>query len=165
RSSKPQSIEWVWESGNVWVLQNKSFTSKSILEAKLNQKSAQDSSAVDVAIDIVKEEKLKSKKIRDSVPQLKNADDHSEDEQIETLNRLGDRIKVLSERANNLSQSKKDLVSKHQVASIRKLGKRTLQTAEAAVEPSKRKFEFLLSGIGASFGEVIGEVLIIEDAT
>ncbi|MCB9790710.1 hypothetical protein H6764_01670 [Candidatus Nomurabacteria bacterium] len=165
RSSRPQSIEWVWESGNVWILQNKPLTPKADLEEMNKNSAEQDSSVVDVAIDIVKEEKLKNKKLRDSVPQPKSSGKNSDDDQIEVLDRLGEKIRVLTERANKIDQSKKDKLAKKQAASLRKLGKKTLQqTPVTSTSSSKRKFEFLLSGIGSSFGEVTGEVLVIGDS-
>lgn len=115
RAGSPQSIEWLWESGTVWVLQSKPIIdpNASVSDAekpKLNQESEKvavpssqvvpkakaegvikDSAATadepaenpfDVAVEIVKEEKLKEKAIIGSVVASKLAEAAAKDKKL-----------------------------------------------------------------------------------
>jgi phosphoenolpyruvate synthase/pyruvate phosphate dikinase len=167
-SKKAQSLEWVWESGNVWVLQSKPILTEKEVNKHLQQnvkssteiEKITEETVFDVAIDIVKDEKLKDNKVSVSSPSRENSiegqvkikkDDKHE---VKALNKLSNKMHKFSRKENKDLLAEKDRIEKQQLQKLDDLG--------LVDKKKKSKLEFLLTGIGSSHGEVAGEIRILD---
>lgn len=176
KARKPQSVEWVWESGNVWVLQSKSILSeadhKKALEIakKSMEPSAMDNeeSVFDIAIDIVKEEKLKDSSVKvGSLLREDSAEDLSDkaaskaaeqkkkeiEREVSTLSRLSNKFHKITAKSANKDLREREDLEKEQLQKLNDMGLLT--------DISRHRMEFLLTGIGASYGEVAGVIKVV----
>ncbi len=184
KSKKPQLVEWAWESGNVWVLQNKDLFAPIVTDATKELADGSSRSVYDIAIDMIKDEQEKTKvsekaekkndsalqeladKVNevspDQVGQPKEAviDDarsqvlQSDEKDIEQLEKKIDKIEDKKEKILSEEISKKE---QYQVAEGKKVG--------VDINEATDKAEFLLSGIGASNGIVTGQLLSVDSKT
>ncbi|MBD3328980.1 hypothetical protein GF357_00595, partial [Candidatus Dojkabacteria bacterium] len=116
KSQEPQVVEWVWESGQVWILQTRPVSEAEIFgPAAKSSKSSADSlsdseNVFDLAVDIVKKGKVEEKAIEDAlkyvqrsspeksaVKDLENQPEN--DDEITQLKKEIDRLNALVNRS------------------------------------------------------------------
>ncbi len=147
---KPQNVEWVWESGKVWIIQNKSILKKSA--PKVEEKKFSNV-ILDPVLDVLK------KKKEEEIVQQKTEEIPS------PLNDIEDKIAKLSGKFEELSkkkfiEEKKDIEKKEE--KIKKEKEDMMQDISKGLMKENLKMKnmcFLTSGVGISSGTKIGKVM------
>ena len=137
KSLVAQNIEWVWESGSVWVLQNKEIkeSTKKIQKDPIDIGDYDKNSFLESAIDMVSESKLEHSAVLEAVDLVEKRKEAKEPEIFDVIGK--------------------------DVAGIVETGKVNIK------RPSLNKteiseFKSVLRGVGASFGEISGRLKILD---
>ncbi len=129
-SKEPQSVEWVWESGKVWVLQSKPISESMIYKNKAlddDQLAAaeEDNKLMDLAVNIVEKGKFEEGALEEAVDSIKQKrDEDDKDAKNETKRNL-----------SLVGKDQKDIKKKDQ-------GEKEKQAEQNGVE-SKEEIELL----------------------
>jgi len=227
KSNVPQAVEWVWESGGVWILQTKDLVTPQKVETVIAIPKEKEISNVikdkipvtteqslyDMAVDVVKEGKEKDLVVRahnlSQAVEEKTVENYklskaiekeieksevalsqkgvNVDQQLSDSLNSGEMIKPEDKKEvrNEIKEMEKD---KDSLARLEKLERRLatvlrkntkleektkeverkksisqIKDTGVSVEPEDPKLQFLLSGIGASYGNLVGTVKKLEN--
>jgi phosphoenolpyruvate synthase/pyruvate phosphate dikinase len=225
KSNVPQAVEWVWESGGVWILQTKDLVTPQKVEAvvsipkevadKQSKPVTTEQSLYDMAVDVVKEGKEKDIVVRShnlanaveektiekqKLPKALEREVKKSEEELtqrgydvdENVDAMIDRgelaqpedkkdaqkeIKEMQKDKDSIDRLEK--LERKLTAVLRKnatleLKSKTVESAKSVsqiketgleIKPKEKDLQFLLSGIGASYGHVVGTVKTIKDGS
>lgn len=180
KSKHPQLIEWAWESGNVWILQNKVIVEKE--EVAANPIPAPELKSVyDIALDIVKDEQQARKQVEtmniaekvlsdqvaesqgftteEATIQAATDADLTNSEPVKTD--LDEQVESIETRLQQINMNKEIKEEKVKVKQEKKDQARLEKKGLTKGVPTF-KMEFLLSGIGVSTGKITGKIVKYE---
>lgn len=163
---KSQNIEWVWESGKVWIIQNKFVY---VPQAKNLQEQNYSNVILNPVLNVVKQKK--EEEIRKRSEEEKCEDRVCEVEKKEKVKKemadLDEKIAKLSSKFEDFA--KKKLVQEEK--EIRKMTEEIAQEREGITEDisknlikdnlNVKNFKFVASGSGLSAGSKIGRVVYV----
>lgn len=163
---KSQNIEWVWESGKVWIIQNKFVY---VPQSKNVQEQNYSNVILNPVLNVVKQKK--EEEIRKRSEEEKCEDKVCEGEKKEKVKK---EIDDLDEKIAKLSSKFEDFAKKKLVQEEREIQKMTKEIAQEREDIAKniskniikdnlnvKNFKFVASGSGVSGGSKIGRVVYI----
>lgn len=174
KSQEPQVVEWVWESGQVWILQTRPISEAEIFGKAVEKVTeSQSENVFDLAVDIVKKGKVEEKAIEDAIKYVKkNSPERSVEKdleerdddpaaEVEKLKKEIDRLNALVNRSKfkQLKEAEADDKIRKKLNEKQEAG---LKQKQEQMQDDADKDDLILSGLGASFGQVTGEVKMIE---
>lgn len=154
KAKAAQNVEWVWESGNVWILQSKPLLKEEHTKPELDTVTTEET-PFDVALDLVKEEKMKESASLSEVLGKRNVKEANQ-----KIEEKAERVEKELSTLDKLSRSLKSIGGSKRVAELEKEVEAESQ-AQAKIDELKdsNTYDFLLTGIGSSQGQSIGEVI------
>ncbi len=182
KSKEAEIIEWTWESGNVWVLQNKSMFKKSESPSLIQENNnLNEQSVYDIAIGMIN-----NQKDDEETPEELNKTETQESQNIAVLSAEDLIAASIQSNEINETQTPKETVkvdekklarmkARFDRREARKLRKEKEEKVRLEKFQEKAKddlgitefetsgnMEFLLSGIGASNGVADGQLIIVK---
>ena len=157
RMKTPLLLEWVWEGGNVWVLQSKDIVVNKPARAS---KPAGDvnpaaTDTLQATLEMVKEEKQAEEAKQPSDESEKNTAKSAKPEKKGALGRL----------SGVFSRARKEDKKKHEgkpTKATKKAVEKVEKVALSAVKDANDHFKFTLSGLGSSIGVAYGYIKVID---
>lgn len=175
KTNRPQNVEWVWESGSVWILQNKELMEheKSLIKEPMDFMSEAGASSekddfFESAYDIVGEKKIEEGSVKEAVAYVEKMKDKEKFEVIDFIGKdMSSKISDINSNDDLLgNQGDRDL---NKAENVTKTFSHTFShiglTNHNLDESSSESFEMYLKGVGASFGKVVGSVLVLDKSS
>ncbi len=161
---KSQNIEWVWESGKAWIIQNKFVYTPQVQKI---QEKKYSNVLLNPVLNVVKEKK--EEEIKEQTEQKVCEDKVCEEEKIQKEEK---KLSDLDEKIAKLSGKFEEFAKKKTEQEQKKIEKLTKDINEEKKEITEnisksllkenlkvKNFKFLVSGIGVSYGNKIGRVI------
>lgn len=163
---RSQNIEWVWEGGNVWVIQNKFVY---IPQAPKAQEKKFSNVLLHPVLNVVKQKK--EEEIKRETEQKVCEDKSCEEKKVEKQEK---KMSELDEKIAKLSGKFEEFAKKKTLQENKKIEKLTKDISQEKEEITRdiskslmkenlkvKNFKFLASGIGVSRGNKIGQILYV----
>lgn len=150
-----QNIEWVWESGRVWIIQNKPIVDTPVLKEILSSESPT-VAVLDPAMEIMKE-KLDEKKQEEIVNDMEKKVVENAVKFVKPETGWTEKIQKLTEKI----EKKDEKLIEKKLLEISKNKQKIFETEKSETKFDEKKLKFLMSGVGSSYGSKIGEVIAI----
>ncbi len=142
KSGKPQNVEWVWESGSVWILQNKELMQeKKVIKKEIVGVADYDKeSFMESAFDIVGEVKLEQDSVKEAVDLVEKRKDAKKPKIVDVV---GKDVSNITRAGDIVKEVPSDKDNHHE----------------------DTDFKVVLKGVGASFGSAVGKVKQLDKST
>ena len=174
----PQNVEWVWESGQVWVIQNKNIEQLDSTTSNIKNDYDVESlfpSLLDIPARIVKKGKVENKAIKDALKLVRNSKDEEKDssvskdedlkgsldrdfvKQLEAFDKLVKERKFDEKKNYSKEETLRDLEVERQVTSAKSKG--------VDIKSDDAEREIVGTGKGGSFGVSTGVLIKFDGKT
>lgn len=116
----PQDLEWVWESGNVWILQSKTIETRKLLqneEAETDTVEQSPDGLMELAVNIIKSGKIENKAIEDAMRYVQRESGEGEEEMQKKESMVGKDLASRLEEYNSIVSTEEAKVHEYAIKS------------------------------------------------